>query len=701
MDLPKSHFSDSRLNYRAPCTSREGRLCNIFKELPLWNEIFWPVGLQVRELYPGQLSLVEVYDGYYRVDEKEGTLAATFLIHLLTHHRCVDSLDLSGRIFFSHAMQGKQKLICDALRESPSLRKLKLRLQAFSTTLLSLSLVEMLPHLIQLRDLELCDVPYDRTCLEALSEFLASTRSLTTLTMTKGQVDGKYVVPILEGLKRNATITTLTVNIDILAAQSHQHGVTISEYLRRNKTLRTLSITARVGTMTSIDLRPIIGPLFHNDTLTELNLTRLVLSELIIDMLILNKTLRRFHIIECFFFFRRKYYPNMDPRLVALSNESFIMYRWLVALAENKTLQELTLALDWVDQDYYVSLFKALARHESLKKVTFRNFRYNHVTEICRAVRQTGVQDRVVVGKYHVVKDTVMDLPECKELSRIGVGCHHVDWLEPLRTALCLLPTCSHVKSLSFEIIHELFDSELSSLMAQYITNATALREMDVSLVSAEVNAVDGAEQTLLRALSLNKSIRRLSIRGLRFDDAKAEVMADMLDSSPTLCELSIHPYHEASTISLTRKLSQNFTSNYKLISVHLTWYPDCSGELLTIEEVVRRNLSLVTRAAHFVGGARHKYCAAAAELVHFSPGLVEKVQELASIDENEAASRIKKSLKDISEVDDFMCVAGVVKRSVSCHRREDGQKQLVDLNRDCWLHLRRYLKVGDILDSM
>ncbi|KAL1472744.1 hypothetical protein MTO96_039133, partial [Rhipicephalus appendiculatus] len=84
-----------------------------------------------------------------------------------------------------------------------------------------------------------------------------------------------------------------------------------------------------------------------------------------------------------------------------------------------------------------------------------------------------------------------------------------------------------------------------------------------------------------------------------------------------------------------------------------------------------------------------------------FSPGLVEKVQELASIDENEAASRIKKSLKNISELDGFMCVAGVVQHSVSCHRREDGQKQLVDLNRDCWLHIRRYLKVGDILDSM
>ncbi|KAL1473137.1 hypothetical protein MTO96_022516 [Rhipicephalus appendiculatus] len=322
------------------------------------------------------------------------------------------------------------------------------------------------------------------------------------------------------------------------------------------------------------------------------------------------------------------------------------------------------------------------------------------MTPICRAVRETNVPDRFVVGKHDVSIDTVMELSECKELSHVGVRHHHDHCFEPLRTTLCVLPKCSHVKSLSLQIVRELFNSEVSSLMAQYISNTTALRELDVSFISAGLNAVDRAERTLLQALSLNKSIRWLSIHGLLFDDTNAQVLAGMLDSSLTLCNLSIGPYHKASAILLTRKLSQNLSSNYTLIGMRLPWDLDCSGEVFTIEEVVRRNRSLVMRAAHFVGGTRHKYCAAAAELVHFTPGLLKKVQELASVDENEAASRIKKSLKTISELDDFMCVAGVVKHSVSCHRREDGQKQLVDLNRDCWLHIRRYLKVGDILDS-
>ncbi|KAL1484474.1 hypothetical protein MTO96_032569, partial [Rhipicephalus appendiculatus] len=510
MDLPESDFSGSRPNYRAPCTSSEGRLCHIFNELPLCNEFFWPLRLQLRELYPGQLSLVEQLDSPYALVEEQRERATTVLIHLLTHHRCFVSVDLKHWFLFARPTEYEQTLICDALRKSSSLTKLKFGLPRFPWTP-SRSLAETLPHLIQLRDLELSYVAYDRTSLEALSELLASTQSLTTFTMTKLFVPYKCAVLILEGLKRNATITKLFVNTSLLSPELPQCGIMFSEYLRSNKTLHTLSVASDSGLIVAIDLHPFIGALFHNDILTELNLTRLVLSELITDMLILNKTLRRFHMIECVSLCGGKFNRNgLDAR----TNGSFMMSRWLVAVSENKTLQELTLCLDWINPDDYGSLIKALARNTSLKKVTVQGFQDDHVTQICRAVRETRVQDRFVIGKHHIVKDTVLELPECKELSHIGVGCNDVDCFEPLRTALCLLPKCSHVKSLSFEIIHELY-SEVSSLMAQYITNTTTLREMKISFIHPsykKLNAVDWVERTLLQALSLNKSIRRLSI---------------------------------------------------------------------------------------------------------------------------------------------------------------------------------------------
>ncbi|KAH7944708.1 hypothetical protein MRX96_017456 [Rhipicephalus microplus] len=114
------------------------------------------------------------------------------------------------------------------------------------------------------------------------------------------------------------------------------------------------------------------------------------------------------------------------------------------------------------------------------------------------------------------------------------------------------------------------------------------------------------------------------------------------------------------------------------------------------VSSAVSHNWSLVTRAAHFVTGTRHQYCASALEVVHWSPAVVAEVQELASIDKNEAVSRIQNSLKSFSEVDDFMCTAGVVKWGVNCGTHDDCRMQLTDLNRDWWLHIRKYLTVGD-----
>ncbi|KAL1484472.1 hypothetical protein MTO96_032567 [Rhipicephalus appendiculatus] len=236
--------------------------------------------------------------------------------------------------------------------------------------------------------------------------------------------------------------------------------------------------------------------------------------------------------------------------------------------------------------------------------------------------------------------------------------------------------------------------------MVQYITKTTALRELRFGFVPTGSFPTAWFEGTLLQALANNKGIRKLSIEHFLFGEIESQLLADMLDSSRTLCELSIYPRcHNASTVSLARKLSATMSGNYTLLRIDLRCSWRCRAELFIIKDFVRRNNSLATRAAHFINGTRHKYCGAAVELMRFNPGLVGKVQELASVDENEAASRIKKSHKDISELDGFMRLVGVVKDTVSCQRREDGQKQIVDLNRDCWLHIRKFIKVGDVLD--
>ncbi|KAH7943277.1 hypothetical protein HPB52_006711 [Rhipicephalus sanguineus] len=696
MALEKSHFSGSRLNYRTPCTSSEGRLCNIFEQLPQWNEFFWPVGFELRELSPGQLSLVGVHRWLYRLVEKQVKDAATLLHHLLTHHRCVDSLDLDANIFKDH------ERICDALRRTHGLRKLKLRLSICERNAAHV-FAPVFPHLNQLHDLELNGAPFDRTSMEDLSEFLASTRSLRTLNITDLHTENDKLVVVIQGLKRNATIKTLSINSGILKVGWPCYGAVFSEYLKCNQTLRTLNVTSDYPTESS-NPRPIIGALFHNNALTELNLIRFKLdiqdNELITGMLIQNRTLRSFHIIDYSWYdsaLLRNRKHSRVRQLDDFGNDSSLISPWLMALAENSTLNELTLDLWWMYLDDCVSFFKALATNTSLKRVNVRSFKHTDVTQIFQAMRDTGVQERFVVGTHYIWQDTVAELLQCKQLSSISVSGHIFDDLERLQTFVYLLPTCSHVKSLRLGVSEETFNGKVSSLIAQYITNTTSLRELHLNFFFKNMDALSCCERTLFQALSLNKSIRRLTMQSLRINET--QMFVDMLQSSRQLCYLPFIYGNRKSVTSLVQKLSSNVSSNYTLLGMHVAWYEEICVELFTINDVLRRNNSLVTRAAHFVMGTKHKYCAAAAELMQFNPGLVEKVQELSSVDETEAASRIKSSLKSFSELDDFMCLAGVVECSVTCHSRDDGQKQLVDLNRDCWLHLRQFLKVGDILD--
>ncbi|KAH7943009.1 hypothetical protein HPB52_003992 [Rhipicephalus sanguineus] len=694
MGLEKRGFCGSWPNYRTPCTSSEGRLCDIFQDLRLLNESFWSVGFELRELSPGTLSLVQIPEAHCCSGKAKEKEAAKILHCLLTHHRCIVSVDLNDELLKRH-----QQMISGALRKCVSLRKLKLCMPGYATKA-SLRIVSRLPQFSQVQEVVLCGVPVDRRSAQGLSTFLADTRSLTTFNMADLYIGNENATVIMQGLKQNATITTLSVNTDLMCRKLSEGCSMLSGYLRVNKTLRTLSVKSSFRNSLS-DLDVITGPLCHNTTLSELNLIGMNLDlcnyGLITGMLGKNQTLKRFHMVDCF---HDDYSIDTNPGVRAFRDGSSPFHMWLVALAENEALEELTLDLSWIEPDDCDPLFKALARHASLRKVTIHNIGDNCVARSCRAIRDTGVRERFLVAKHHVSEDSVVELPECRELSSVGVDYSNSEReCELLNNALLLLATCNHVKSVSIRMREASFKGSVSSLIVAYINNTTALRELDLSFIHQACTAFE-PKQALLQALSNNKTIRRLSIDGTSFDEAETEMLTNMMLSSRTLRDVSLpNDYH--SVLSLTRMLSTEISKNLSLLRIDVGPFDArCVGDKFAIADVARRNATLVMRAAHFVTGTRHKFCAAAAERVQLSPGLVMKVQELESIDEEEAVSRIKRSLKDIVSLDDFMRLAGVVKDTVSCHRRDDGQKQLSDLNFDCLLHIRQYLNLDDILNS-
>ncbi|KAL1443282.1 hypothetical protein MTO96_046025, partial [Rhipicephalus appendiculatus] len=476
MDWWVTCFSESIIKYPR-CTSSEDRLCDIFKELPIWNECFWVTGFQLRELSPGQLSLVEVRESY-DYNDKQQRFTTKMLQHLLTKHRCLVSVELNEHFFKRH-----YQITCDALRRSESLRKVMLRMPSRDTNAMYY-FTAALPHLNQLRELELSGANFDNAPEQAFTEFLANTRSLMTLNVTDLDHECWDVVAILDGLKRNTTITTLSINTTLLRRDRAWYGDDFADYLSSNRTLRTLSVSY-YNTYTGPEfdfLGSIVGALIYQSTLLELSLVNFWLDfqnyELITGMLRQNRTLRILRMESCFCC-----HYDSDRKEYALTWRcgQSLTFLWVAALAENKTLEELTFNVAGIWPKDYDALFTALACHASLKKVAV-NYENSDVAQICRAIQDTAVPERFSINGLTVSQDTAWELPVCKALSYLIAESRFSDGLEPLHTTLCLLPSCSHIKSLSLAMNFTTLSSYTGSLMTEYIANTTTLRKLDLEI---------------------------------------------------------------------------------------------------------------------------------------------------------------------------------------------------------------------------
>uniref|UniRef100_A0A224YUR1 Nlr family card domain protein n=1 Tax=Rhipicephalus zambeziensis TaxID=60191 RepID=A0A224YUR1_9ACAR len=474
--------------------------------------------------------------------------------------------------------------------------------------------------------------------------------------------------------------------------------------MRRNRTLRTLNLTSE-GVRSFNLVRPMVQTLLSNRCITELTISWLTLTDedvdLINQLLSRNRTLTRFNLIECKWDKAQR--QNGTDGEHRTGNSVGVPSRidsFLVALSKNKTLQELSLTPSWFNTNECRSLFETVSSHASLKKVKLEVCEREDAVEIYRALRETGAQDRFFLGTHRALRENEVALTQSNKPSGVGVDEYVFYGYAQLLATLTLQPSHSHVTSLWLLLERDLLNPQVSSVIAQYIAGTKTLRDLKLRFRDADFgDVVHDARRELVLALSVNASVRKLEVRGSWSEEAEIRLLADTVLCSRALCHVSFNPDERESAVSLVRMLSPTIAGNYTLLSMRPEDHVPYSDRWFRVNNVTRRNCALVTRAAHFVTGTKEKYCAAAVELVHYNPGLVEKVQELASVDEMKAASLIKASLKKISELDAFMRLAGVVKYGVTCHSRDDGKKQLVDIGRDCWLHLRQFIKLDDILN--
>ncbi|XP_077491942.1 uncharacterized protein LOC144102585 [Amblyomma americanum] len=154
---------------------------------------------------------------------------------------------------------------------------------------------------------------------------------------------------------------------------------------------------------------------------------------------------------------------------------------------------------------------------------------------------------------------------------------------------------------------------------------------------------------------------------------------------------------------------------NYSLISITMDQrFQGVASHWFTVQDTVRRNSNLVSRAAIFLNGTLNtgsfcvavilghhsnscRYYAQGLERVAGHPVLLEELADKLAVSETEAAEIAKKGLRRIEDLHAFMQIAGVVRERVVCHPSKDGSKQLDSLHEYCWRKVRSYLMIEDV----
>ncbi|XP_075535424.1 uncharacterized protein LOC142571010 [Dermacentor variabilis] len=692
LENAKGPFSDAPVHCRLPCTAAEGQTCQIVRHLSTWNEFLFQVRMEIREVAGarGQLSVIS-FDYPELPDAGEGQMCriATLLYWLLSTHHCVSSLSARPSRFKAYRW-----LFRDGLLKSSSVRILKLQFARFHVCKDVCKIIASAQHV---EELELQSDGLSSTgVLSALSNLLKTTNSLAVLTIPHVSMSRHDADRFLTALAENKTLKELSMHESVLSEASMAGRATFKEYLKNNNTLTALVVGKGNEfwyhysfVPTSLSLRWLLQGLLLNKTVSSLTLTHIVVdresTRLICTLLTESRVLRRF---------------SLTSSTTDLNFQPRPMYDcWIEALAENESLHELRLPFRFWEPGRWEVFLNILSRKKNLTSVSIGidTPDYDSLPQICKCLRDSGTENRVSFGTFYASDS--FDLLESKAFSEVSVLSFE-DFTNVLRL-LRRLPSFHHITSVRLDIWTG--HIALSWAFADYVKSSSTLRNLRLWLGSdgASRDDANGWRAALFASLSRNTSIRVLHVTSMYMDEQDVCLLADSITSSRNIETVHVGTVTLAESGALVRRLSLGIATNYTLLSLSLDSPVDreAAKHLFTVCDVARRNSGLVALAAQFVTGARPgSVCAQALERVSNHPALLELLSESTSMSTEEAAATIRSRLRSIEGLQQFMRLAGVVKERVTCSAHEDGRMHLADLNEHCWSHVRRYLKLHDVV---
>lgn len=688
MDGAKGRFTGSRIDYHSPCTASASQSCHVVRQLTAWNDFLSAAQLELREVtgMRGQLSLTSFKEPWLALPSRaEMDQAATAVYCLLKRHHCVISFTVGEGTLKRH-----ETLLCEALRNSMYLKTLKLHFATADTH------KELCTVIASMGSLELLVCDTHRACppqfMSALTTLLRTTTSLTSLRMPHLSMREEGARQFLEALQENRTLTEIHVQDTAMCAAPGVDQLFI-DYVSNARVLTTLSVEAYFGRSREC-LRLVLWGLLQNRTITRVTMAYFELdvnsAELVSRVFAENTVLRAFNVA-----------PVVQGEAVPGLQRAYD--RWLDALLQNETLEEVCLSLSaWTTQQWK-RFFDKLSAKKNLRSVTI-DTRYNErhlLPHLCVMLRESGADHKVFFGSYHM--EDSLDLLESNGFRNFQVY-PSIQEKERFLGVFDHLATFGHITTVHLGIWAGNMDTAMAAAIGRFIEKTSTLRRLFLSSQREDPHlpTVSKCWATIVNSLAGNRSLRELHVDKGRLDDGGIETLARAVASSLIMRRVHYIPRRKRDASVFVQALAESLVRNYSLLSLTVDWCMDktMSREWFAVAEVPRRNAGLVARAAYFASGTRFdRDCAQSLEQAWRSPALLEELVESAALDKDGAMACIRRRLRTMENLDVFMRLAGVVKERVQCLPKPQGdpRPQLDDLDEYCWRRVRHYLTLQDV----
>nr|XP_050029955.1 uncharacterized protein LOC126525994 [Dermacentor andersoni] len=699
------------------CTKRVDSSCRLLRHRRCFNHALLDIGLEICEdarcdsENGVRIAITQasgrgyVFDGIREdSNERDGLDVVGFL---LSEHRCITTVEMN--CIMRHC-----PLLLKALRLNRDVECVVISGMDPEGSAEDVAAFKAVKSMSQLKglffDTERCPPKYTSNLRLHGQLLRGGTRQLTALDVASVEMSPKQAKRLIGALTRNRTVTHLVVGENVFTSGKELSGANFANYLVNTATLRALKLISKPEFTSERVIRTLARAVCQMTTLEELEVdldikmvgfsARVALFAQVVAE---NSTLRRLRLpsVACGCSQAADALEHLDPPDPDAAEKMAHLAR---AVRSNSVLRTLEIDLGGFGVGECREFFNAVGDNATLISVIVRRLPAEvEVDGICKTIRDRGLKDRVRIEHHHLTPLDIDTLPRCPEITGVTLnGRHFAGDMTRCKQMIDKLASCPHVTSVRVDTWY--FSDSTYKVFTDYVTKATTLRELEVNVAGIPEARTDEAhlkiERELMYAVGLNPSLIEVNITGILLYNKYCTVLVDAVAAQcGRLTHLRITP---ANTMNPTyANLFMPHLVNRPPRHVRVDFYNYKNSGHASLREITARNNNNVSAATRYVlGDWKCDDGARVLELLHDHPSLVRNVRRKAELGTVEADARIARALKRVRrcDLDEYMRLAGVVKRRVVCTKQKGVRLQIADINEYCWLHLRLYLKVADVV---